>query len=168
MNIDDVKTLYEYNYWANDQIFRSAQKVTIEQFEATESFPHGGLRGTLRHILNAETAWRARLEDTTIMRLDEKLYSTLESLETRRQEEEMAMRSYLASLADEDLALHYGQSKWPEQVRALRGEESLLWHYLVHVVNHGTQHRSEAAALLTEYGQSPGDLDFVVFLETTG
>ena len=32
MNIDDVKTLYEYNYWANDQIFRSAQKVTIEQF----------------------------------------------------------------------------------------------------------------------------------------
>ena len=78
------------------------------------------------------------------------------------------MRSYLASLAEEDLMLHYGQSKWPEQVLALRGEESLLWHYLVHVVNHGTQHRSEAAALLTEYGQSPGDLDFLIFLEATG
>ena len=103
-----------------------------------------------------------------INRLDEKLYTTLESLETRRQEEERAMRSYLASLTDEDLALHYGQTRWPEQVRALRGEESLLWYYLVHVVNHGTQHRSEAAALLTEYGQSPGDLDFVLFLEATG
>ena len=77
MNIDDVKTLYEYNYWANDQIFRSAQKVTKEQFEATESFPHGGLSGTLRHILNAETAWRARFEGNTVTRLDEKLYSTL-------------------------------------------------------------------------------------------
>ena len=168
MNIDDVKTLYDYNYWANDQIFRSAQKVTKEQFEAIESFPHGGLRGTLRHILNAETAWRSRFENATVNRLDEKLYSTLESLETRRQEEERAMRSYLASLTNEDLALHYGQSEWPEQVRPLRGEESLLWYYLVHVVNHGTQHRSEAAALLTEYGQSPGDLDFVVFLEATG
>ncbi len=168
MNIDDVKALYEYNYWANDQIFRSAQKVTKKQFEATESFPHGGLSGTLRHILNAETSWRARFEDITIVRLDETLYSTLESLETRRHDEEKAMRSYLANLADEDLALHYGQSNWPPQVRPLRGEESLLWHYLVHVVNHGTQHRSEAAALLTDYGQSPGDLDFVVFLEATG
>ena len=168
MNIDDVKTLYDYNYWANDQIFLSAQKVTKEQFEATESFPHGGLRGTLRHILSAETAWRSRFEGATINRLDEKLYSTLESLETRRQEEERAMRSCLASLTNEDLALHYGQSEWPEQARPLRGEGSLLWYYLVHVVNHGTQHRSEAAALLTDYGQSPGDLDFVVFLEATG
>jgi uncharacterized damage-inducible protein DinB len=35
---------------------------------------------------------------------------------------------------------------------------------LAHVVNHGTQSRSEAAVLLTEYGQSPGDLDLILFL----
>lgn len=42
--------------------------------------------------------------------------------------------------------------------------ERLLWHCLLHVVNHGTQHRSEAAAILTGYGRSPGDLDFTAFL----
>ena len=40
-----------------------------------------------------------------------------------------------------------------------------FWQMLAHVVNHGTQHRSESAALLTQAGRSPGDLDMIVWLE---
>jgi uncharacterized damage-inducible protein DinB len=42
--------------------------------------------------------------------------------------------------------------------------ENILWNILVHVVNHGTQFRAEAGVVLTEYGQSPGDLDLILFL----
>jgi uncharacterized damage-inducible protein DinB len=41
-----------------------------------------------------------------------------------------------------------------------------IWQMLVHVVNHGTQHRSEAAALLTGEGRSPGDLDLIDYAES--
>ena len=69
------------------------------------------------------------------------------------------MRDYLAGLTDDDLT---GYVRYTTESGLKR--ERLLWHCLVHVVNHGTQHRSEAAAILTGYGCSPGELDFTVFL----
>jgi uncharacterized damage-inducible protein DinB len=73
--------------------------------------------------------------------------------------EEAAMRDFLATLADEDVTrlVRYDTDSGGPRRR-------VLWHCLHHVVNHGTQHRSEAAVLLTDYGRSPGDLDFTVFL----
>jgi uncharacterized damage-inducible protein DinB len=46
-----------------------------------------------------------------------------------------------------------------------REENVPYWQMLAHVVNHGTQHRAEAAALLSAAGRSPGDLDMIFFSE---
>jgi len=42
--------------------------------------------------------------------------------------------------------------------------ERILWQMMAHLVNHGTQHKTEAAAMLTGFGHSPGDIDMIYFL----
>jgi uncharacterized damage-inducible protein DinB len=160
MRMQDMLILYEYNYWTNGRILAAAARVSQEQWSAPSTYPYGSLRGTLLHTLDTEFGWRMRCQyNQSTPDLSETEFSTLDVIRRRWDEEETAMRAYLASLQDDDLdgLLRYTTDQGEQR-------ERVLWHCLLHVVNHGTQHRSEAAALLTEYGSSPGDLDFTVFL----
>jgi uncharacterized damage-inducible protein DinB len=160
VNIHDILLLYEYNYWANKKILAASASVSQEQFTEPASFPYGGLHGTLLHTLDSEWGWRSLFQKIeTASDLLPADYPTPSALETRWKEEETAMRAYLASLRDEDMESHLRYT-----IDGGIQRDRILWHALLHVVNHGTQHRSEAAALLTAYGHSPGDLDFTVFL----
>jgi uncharacterized damage-inducible protein DinB len=165
MNVADILTIYEYNYWANRRIMTAAEGVSQEQFLAPADFPYGGLRGTLVHILDAEYGWLLFLKNNDWSAPDLKAedFPTLASIGTRWTAEEKGMRAYLATLRDADLEAHL-QYTIPSGVK----RDRIRWHALLHIVNHGTQHRSEAAALLTGFQHSPGDVDFTVFLNETG
>lgn len=161
MQKDDVLLLYEYNYWANKHVLDAAARVGREQLIAPAALSHGSLHNTLVHILATEWVWRMRCQEgiSPSALLSERELPTLEALRSRWQEEEHTMRSFLAGLSDEALA---GTVRYT----TTRGVpyENVLWHLLVHVVNHGTQFRGEAGVLLAEYGHSPGDLDLIAFL----
>lgn len=159
MYIGDLRILYEYNYWANRRILAAAARVSQAQASAP-SRHNGSLRHILLHTLDSEFGWRMRCQhNQSTPDLSEADFPTLDELGRRWGEEETAMRAYLAGLQDDNLT---GLVRYTTDSGEKR--ERVLWHCLLHVVNHGTQHRSEAAALLTEYGSSPGDLDFTVFL----
>jgi uncharacterized damage-inducible protein DinB len=164
MNVQDIQFIYEFNYWASGKVLSAAAKVTQEQFLAPADYPFGGLHGTLLHIVDAEYGWRGFFEGNAFNEdLKVEDFPTFSSLEKKFHEEEQAMRAYLNRLTDEDMTRH---TKFTNDEGVLR--DRILWHCLLHVVNHGTQHRSEAAALLTKCNASPGDLDFTLFLNETG
>jgi uncharacterized damage-inducible protein DinB len=169
MNIHDIQFIYEYNYWANGKILEAASKLTQEQLLAPSEFPFGSSRGgslrtTILHIVDAEYGWRGFFEAKKFNEdLDPDEFQTLELLEKRFKEEEKSMRACLDRFTDEDVT---GHVTYTNDEGILR--DRTLWHCLLHVVNHGTQHRSEAAALLTSYDASPGDLDFTLYLIESG
>ena len=160
MNKQDILTLYKYNQWANAKILNAGAHLTQGQYLADASFPHGGLRGTLVHTLFAEWIWRKRWEGTSPnVRLRPEEFPTFELLHLRWMEEEKLLLTFVNGLTDERLEQYFDYTS-TEGTPYKR----ILWHAMAHLVNHGTQHRSEAAAMLTDFGHSPGDVDMIYFL----
>ena len=165
MRASEIATLYRYNDWANQRVLQAAAQLDEECLVAPEPLSHGSLRGTLVHTLSAEWIWRLRCAAgiSPSHPLDEAAFPTLAALQRRWQEEAQQLRAFVGGLSDDALnrSIHYTTTDG-------RPMSSILWHLLVHLVNHGTQHRSEAAVALTSFGHSPGNLDLIVFLREHG
>ena len=162
MRLEYVQLLFAYNAWANERILAAAEGLSEAEYGAdVPGLSHGSIRATLVHQLGAEIIWRRRclegVSPTTLLQAAE--VPTFPALRQRWAAEDATLREGLARLTDEALAA-------PLAYRTTRGTpmENTLWQILAHVVNHGTQHRAEAAVALTAFGRSPGDVDLIVYL----
>ena len=160
MNKRDILVLYKYNQWANAKILHAAASLTPEQFLAPATFPHGGLRGTLVHALSAEWIWRTRWEGTSpAFMLKAEEFPDFPSLRSRWSAEEMRLMDFVSGIPEQRL-----ENTFEYTNTSGKPFRRVLWHAMVHLVNHGTQHRTEAAAMLTDFGCSPGDIDLIFFV----
>ena len=158
MKVEDIKLYYAYNEWANQRILDAAEKASPEQLTAPNEYGWGDLRGGLVHILDAEYGWFSFLfsrEDEGV--IDPKNFADIAALRERWRQQSEVVRQCLDALKDEDLYRIHTSERGGETHRWV------LWQVLVHIVNHGTQHRAECAALLTGFGCSPGDMDMSLF-----
>lgn len=160
MNKDDITLLFRYSRWAWERVLAQAARLSAEQYTALAPVPHGSVLGTLVHAMSAESVWRQRWQgESPRALLREADFPTFSALHERWEAEARALDEFLAGVAETDLdtVFRYTTTKGVPM-------EDVLWHLMAHVVNHGTQHRSEAAMLLTTFGFSPGDLDLITFL----
>lgn len=159
MNIEDIAVLYEYNNWANNKILSTTEKISTEQLILPNSHNWGSLRGTLVHTMDTEYGWRIMCQHGRFSdEMQADTFPDIASIRTQWDKEADEMQAYLRTLTDDDLKAFVSY----EVDGSIRNR--VRWHCLLHVVNHGTQHRSECAIMLTDFGHSPGDLDFTVFL----
>jgi uncharacterized damage-inducible protein DinB len=157
----EILTLLDYSSWATGRVLDVAATISAEQFAANPNRHLSSLREMLVHMLSAEQLWRTRMEtgvsSATLAATD---FPDVDTLRQQWQREDRAMRAYLSTLEDDALG---GSFRYRRSTGEL-SDPLTRWHTLLHLVNHSTQHRSEAAMLLTAFGRSPGDLDFGWFL----
>ena len=161
MRGDDIRVLFDFNYWANRQIVASCAGISTEAFTASPSCTYRNLRGTLVHTLDVELSWRRRLRgeprdvwDQSLVDADYPSVSVLSEHWTR---DEAEMRAWLQTLADDELAAI---------VDLGNADRFPLWYYLVHVVTHSAEQRRDAALLLENSGQSAPDLEFLYYADS--
>ena len=152
MNLADIRYLFAYDRWATRRILAVIDGVPGASWGATGVVGDRGLGAILVHHLGAHQRWRLGLSGSDLVpRPEREALPAPGALAGAWAVEWDALDAWLDTLTDDWLAR--------------RDENIPLWQMLAHVVNHGTQHRSDAAALLTQADRSPGDLDLIFFAQ---
>ncbi|MEW5871599.1 MAG: DinB family protein [Chloroflexota bacterium] len=161
MNKSNLLFLFDYTQWANHRLLDTAARLPTEKFADPHRTTYGSLRGILVHILVSYQVWLGRCRDgrmPPVFPIDEE-FPDVAAFNRRFSALEAELRAYLESLSEDDMQRLVTHTTSRGEVFTNR-----LWQIFTHLFNHATQHRSEAAEVMTEYGESPGNLDLIWYL----
>jgi uncharacterized damage-inducible protein DinB len=156
MDAETLLGFVRFHAWANERILTTTAGLSDDEFRRTANLDHGSAFKTLRHLVDVDWSWREfcignDVGDTYVWDhgfvLDD-----LPAIHAFCLEEDVRLRSLVESM--DEAALTEPWATRPDFARP-------RWLVIAHIVNHGTQHRSELARYLTECGHSPGDLDLL-------
>jgi uncharacterized damage-inducible protein DinB len=154
MQVDEIRFFFAYDRWATRRVLAVLGDIDPDLWSRPDAIGDRGLGTILVHHLGASMRWRVALEsqgETEGPRPERDPLPTVTRLRELWEAEWAAVDAWLPTLNESFMGAMF--------------EGVPIWQMLVHVVNHGTQHRSEAAALLTDAGRSPGDLDMFDYSE---
>ena len=156
--LEVIRTLYAYNAWANARILDTAEGLRLHDFISQHNGA-GSIREILVHTASAQWMWLERCQGSSPRAMwNPGDFPYVATLRARWAEVEEATQRYLAKLQESELDRDVTYVSFRGETRTYP-----LWNALLHQANHATQHRSEAALLMTECGHSPGDLDLIVY-----
>lgn len=159
MNANAFRHFYEYHFTENRKIWDSyIASLTYEQFTQDVDYSHGSVREQIIHLMSVDEVWFSELQG---VEPSESLPSTniddRESVRNHWDDIEKRMRNYLAELRDE--SLFEKPIKEPEEDKDL-----IVWQVLLHVVNHGTDHRAQLLRLLNDLGVKTESQDYIFYV----
>jgi uncharacterized damage-inducible protein DinB len=159
MNASAFRHFYDYHFTENRTIWdRYITQLAYEQFTQPVSYSLGSVRDQIVHLMSVEEIWFSELrgvepaEPFPSATVDDRA-----NIRTHWDKVEQSVRAYLADLRDEMLFAKPIQE--PEEDRNL-----IVWQVLLHVVNHGTDHRAQLLRLLNDLGVKTVSQDYIFYV----
>lgn len=159
MTLNDLRELYDYNIWANEQVIQSISGLSASIFEQDLKSSHGSIRGTVAHIASAEWIWLQRWKGNSPRQmLPEDEFSTIETAIARWKRIDAELADFIRQLKEPDLEKLFSYT-------TTEGKEfsNVLWQVMQHLVNHSSYHRGQVAALLRHAGKTPQSTDLIKY-----
>ena len=159
MNADAFRYFYDYHFSENRKIWDEyITPLTYEQFTQNTGYSHGTVRDQIVHLMNVDEVWFGELRGVDIQeQIEPAAVDDRESIRARWDSVEQAMRDYLAGLRDE--LLFEKPITEPEEDKDL-----IVWQVLLHVANHGTDHRAQLLRLLHDLGVKTTSQDLIFYV----
>ncbi len=157
MNAEAFRHLYEYHFAENRKLWQYVTQLSYEQFVHDVDYSLGSVRSQVVHLMSVEEAWFAELQGILPAEPDQVADGDdRERIRSYWDQVEQSLRAYLAKLEDEMLFTRPIQE--PEEDRNL-----MVWQVLIHVVNHGTDHRAQILRLLHDSGIETTSQDYIFY-----
>ena len=158
MNANAFRHFYGYHFAENRKIWDTyIIPLSHEQFTQNANYSPGSVRNQVVHLMSVDEAWFSGLRGVEPPKpFPPADFDDRETIRAHWDTVEQAIRDYLASLRDEMLL----EKPFAE------GEDKnlILWQVLVHVVNHGTDHRAQLLRLLNDLGVKTGPQDYIFYV----
>jgi uncharacterized damage-inducible protein DinB len=159
MNADAFRHFYDYHFAENRSIWDNyVTQLSPEQFLQPAGYSHGSVRDQIVHLMSVDEGWFAELRGVEPSEpLPPATSDDRESIRARWDSIEQGMREYLTELRDD--MLFDKPIEEPDEDRDL-----IVWQVLLHVVNHGTDHRAQLLRLLNDLGVKTTSQDYIFYV----
>jgi uncharacterized damage-inducible protein DinB len=158
MTLQEITQLVAFNRWANQCFFEVLSQLSAEQYRRDLQSSHGGIHGTLAHIIGAEKGWLCRWQrqPSTASAALHQMHSLTE---LRAYWENVCdeMSQFLATLDDRTL-----QETLSTTARTGTYTSS-YWQMIQHVVDHSSYHRGQIVTMLRQLGVTPPSTGLIRF-----
>jgi uncharacterized damage-inducible protein DinB len=158
MNANAFRHFYDYHFTENRRLWdRYVTSLSQKQFTQAVNYSHGSVQNQIVHLVSVDDTWFSALRGVEIPEpLDPAKFEDRQSLRAFWDDLEQEMRAYLANLRDDMLC----------EKPFADGEDKdlILWQVLLHVVNHGTDHRAQLLRLLNDLGVKTTSQDYIFYV----
>jgi uncharacterized damage-inducible protein DinB len=163
MNSREIRQLVAFNRWANQHFFDALSRLPAEQYARGLGSSHGGIHGTLAHIIGAEKAWLCRwLRQPDTTAADLRQIGSLADLRAYWQRVCTEMQEFLGTLNDQKL-------EETLTTTTLSGTSTPpYWQMIQHVVDHSSYHRGQLVTMLRQLGVQPPSTGLMRFYREAG